>query len=78
MDIEKTLLDLKKKIENAKAERDRAEGALEESWKRVKAEFGATTLEEIEHLLDDLDAQIDKLEKEIAQDLAELKKGFAA
>ena len=74
MELEKTLLDLKKKVEHAKAEQARAEGALEEAWKRVQADFGVSSLEEIEHLLDETDAEIAKLESELQQEASELKK----
>ena len=37
MNIEQDLLALKRKIEHAKSERDRAEGALEETKKQLRA-----------------------------------------
>jgi flagellar biosynthesis chaperone FliJ len=56
---------LKKKIEQAKTNRDRAEGAkskIEEQWKK---EFNISTIEEAEQLIKDLEKDIEKDENKL-------------
>lgn len=73
MSIEQRLLNLKEKIETAKSEKSRAEGALAQLMARLKEEFSVNTEEEGEALLQKLqeqakdlaekvDAQVDKME----------------
>lgn len=60
---------IKRKIEQAKTNRDRAEGAktkIEESWKR---EFDITTLEEAE-------SEVEEMENEITKDKSKLEKYY--
>lgn len=76
MNIEQDLLALKRKIEHAKSERDRAEGALEETKKQLRAEFGFTSLAEIDAELARLDLAIQKNEAELAKQVHALKEKY--
>ena len=50
-------LDLKKRVESAQQETDKAEGALGEVMKQLKTEFGCTTLKEGKRKLKQLEIQ---------------------
>lgn len=51
--------ELKKKIENAKTRKAKAEGALEQAMTRLKDEFGCSTVEAAEEKLKQLQTEID-------------------
>ncbi len=55
---------LKRKAEQMRQERDRAQGRLEEAQKRLKAEFKIDTVEEAEKLLKKLSGQEDEAREE--------------
>lgn len=50
---------LKKKIEDAKTRKAKAEGALEQAMTRLKDEFGCSTIDEAEEKLKQLQTEID-------------------
>jgi len=76
MSIEQDLLALKKKIEQAKTDHARAEGALEETKKRLKDEFGFSTLEEIDAEIKRIDAEIQRAEGELQEKVRDLKEKY--
>lgn len=76
MSIEQDLLALKQKIEKAKSDRDRAEGALEETQKQLKQEFGFTSLEEIDAEITRLDAEIGRAEAGLQEKMRALQEKY--
>ena len=64
----------KEKIEESKAKRARAEGALEQAMERLKKEFGCSTVEEAESKIEALNAELDKDEAELAALLDKIEK----
>jgi len=60
----KKYMGLKKKVERAQQEADKAEGALEQVMKQLKKEFGCSTLEEAKKKLKVLEKQKQKAEKD--------------
>lgn len=64
---------LKNKIETAKAEKARAEGALEQIKKTWKDEFGCSTIEEIEAKIKETQDQISSLETKYNSLISELE-----
>jgi len=67
MNIEQDLLNLKKKIDDNKRAMAQAEGKLEGYMARLEKEFGFSTVEEA-------DAALTKLQKEIDRDGAKITK----
>lgn len=70
---EKTLLQLKKKVENARDEKSRAEGALQQLQARLKDEFGVKNEEEAEKLLDKMKGELEKVRKDLDKVVTELE-----
>lgn len=66
------LQELKRKVEGLQREHDRAAGARDQLMKRLKAEFGCSTLEEAEALLERLQVE----EREAARKYTARKKKF--
>jgi DNA repair exonuclease SbcCD ATPase subunit len=54
---------LKDKVERAKRELAKAEGALEEVMGQLKSTYGCTTIEEAEKIYEELEEKTIKLEK---------------
>jgi predicted RNase H-like nuclease (RuvC/YqgF family) len=65
---------LKEKIEESKARRSRAEGALEQAMERLKKEFGCSTIEEAEAKIETLNAELDNDEAELSALLDKIEK----
>lgn len=76
MSIEQDLLSLKRKIEQAKSDQARAEGALEETQKRLKTEFGFATLAEVDAELVRLDEEIQRAEADLAEQVRVMKETY--
>lgn len=57
------LAELKDKIDTAKSDRDKAQGAIEEIEKNWKEEFDCKTAEEVETLIKTYNTQIESLTK---------------
>ena len=76
MSIEQDLLALKRKIDQAKSDQARAEGALEETQARLKEEFGFTSLEQVDAELARLDDEIQRAEADLQQQVRELKEAY--
>ncbi len=75
--IREDLNNLGKEIEQAKTNISQLEGRREEIINRCYEEFGVSSEEKIKILLDTLGKELNKLEKEIQTDYAELKKVFS-
>jgi len=74
--VKKILDDLnqiKKKIEEAKREKAKYEGRLDELMKRLKEEFGIKSVQQARKKLTILEKKVDSLEEEIESRLQELK-----
>lgn len=71
------LTNLKKKVGRLQRERDRAEGALSETMKRIKEEFECSTLEEAETLLKKLKRKEDKAKNKFEEALAKFKEEWS-
>lgn len=57
-------LRMKEKIESLQREADKAEGAAEQSLKRLQKDFGCKSLEEAKRLIEEREEEQRKLEKE--------------
>ena len=64
---------LKKKIEESKQKRAKAEGAIEQGMMRLEKEFGCKTLDEAEKKLETLDAEIRSDEKRLEVMMKEIE-----
>lgn len=70
------LLQLKRRIEQAKTDSSRAAGAEEQLLKRLKEEFGCDSIEAAKQRLDELDQDVVTQEQEFLASLAEFKERF--
>ena len=64
---------LKKKIEESKQKRAKAEGAIEQAMIRLDKEFGCKSLDEAEKKLETLDAEIASDEKKLEKMMEEIE-----
>lgn len=64
---------LKKKIEESKQKRAKAEGAIEQAMIRLEKEFGCKSLDEAEKKLETLDAEIVSDEKKLEKMMEEIE-----
>ena len=64
---------LKKKIEESKQKRAKAEGAIEQAMIRLDKEFGCKSLDEAEKKLGTLDAEIRSDEKRLESMMKEIE-----
>ncbi|HUW45948.1 MAG TPA: hypothetical protein VMW50_09165 [Dehalococcoidia bacterium] len=71
MSIMTDLEAIKRKSENMRQERDRAQGRLEEAQKRLKAEFAVDSIEEAQKLLKKLTKKEDAAREEFELALKE-------
>lgn len=67
------LQDLKKKIETAKAEKSRAEGALEQIQKTWQQDFACESVEDIKAKISDVEKVIKEYEEKFNSYIAEIK-----
>jgi deoxyribodipyrimidine photolyase len=73
-DAVQELLELQKKLEEAKNEKARMEGELKSLLKRLVEDFGSDKVLEVEKKLSAMRQQAEKLRKQITEGLAVLKK----
>ena len=64
---------LKRKIEESKQKRAKAEGAIEQAMIRLEKEFGCKSLDEAEKKLEVLDAEIRSDEKKLEKMMEEIE-----
>lgn len=64
MSVLKKYMKLKRRVEQAQQKADKADGALEQVMKRLKTEFGVSTLSEAEKKLTVTKKQAEKLQIE--------------
>lgn len=64
---------LKKKIEESKQKRAKAEGAIEQAMIRLEKEFGCKSLDEAEKKIEVLDAEIRSDEKKLEKMMEEIE-----
>lgn len=64
---------LKRKIEESKQKRAKAEGAIEQAMIRLEKEFGCKSLDEAEKKLETLDAEIRSDEKRLESMMKEIE-----
>lgn len=76
MAIEQELLTMKRNIDRAKSDKDKAEGALEETLANLEKEFGFSAEAEIDAELKRLDEEIQKSEASLQEQVRELKESF--
>lgn len=67
---------LKKAIEEAKSDKSKIEGRLEELLKSLKEQFGFNSIEEAQEGIEKLQEELTELEKEIQDKFAAIKKEF--
>ena len=75
-DLKKKLVDMKSQIDAAKTKVAQGEGALDQLQKRMLTEFGCKDLAAAEKLLDELEAEDEQLEKDIAAKIETLEKDY--
>lgn len=73
-DLEDTFRRLKKEVDNATAEAQRAKGAFDQLTKQLEGEFECNSLKEAEALLAKLEAQADKAKKEFERQLRDYER----
>jgi 50S ribosomal subunit-associated GTPase HflX len=73
---EKTLLQLKNKVDRAKEEKSRAEGALQQLRARLKEEFSVSTEEEAEDLLQQMRDELATVNKELEKVVADMEERY--
>lgn len=73
MNATERLLELRAKIDKAAAERQRAQGALDEAMRTLKTRFKCKTVPEAEKRLKEMDAEIEKKSKLLDEGIAELE-----
>jgi hypothetical protein len=73
MSVEQRLLNLKDKIETAKSDKARAEGALAQLQARLAEEFNVNDVDAAEDLLEKLRAETAELEKKIEASVIEME-----
>lgn len=76
-EIQQEVAKLGNEIETAKQEVSQLKGRKEEILKRLKEEFGVSSLEEAETLLDKEVVKLEELETKIKADFEELKGLFS-
>ena len=64
---------IKKRIEESKQKRAKAEGAIEQAMIRLEKEFGCKSLDEAEKKLEVLDAEIRSDEKKLEKMMEEIE-----
>ena len=72
-DTETKLLRLKHKIDEAKTEKAQLEGKLETLMSQLEKDFGCATVEDAQDRLEDMNAEIKELTKEIEEGVANLQ-----
>ena len=73
---EQELLDLKKKIEQAKQEKSKEEGRLESLMERLKKEHGVDNLLQATKKVESLDGEIKTLEEDFEKEYQNLKGNY--
>lgn len=71
---EETYRRLKKQVDTAKTESERAKGALSQLMSQLKTEFGCETLKEAKVLLEEIEVKKNKTQKKFQEALAEYEK----
>ena len=66
----------KRKIEELKRQKDRADGAYDLLVQRLKEDFGCVNLQDAEDELDQLDSQIERLESQLTKALGKFEKKY--
>lgn len=74
--IEQRLAKIKSDIDLAKTQKDQAEGSLKTIMETLKKDHGVSSIEEAEKLLATLEEEIEELEKNIEEGLAELEGAY--
>lgn len=69
----KDYLKLKKQVEQAKAQADKAEGALEQLFKTLKKDYGVNNLEGAKKKQKTLEKELNKLQKQFDNAYEEFK-----
>ena len=75
-DIGKRLLQIKKQIDDSKIEKAQIEGAIDQNLKRLKDEFGVSTLERAKKKLDKLAEEEKELQKKLDKAVDKLEESY--
>ena len=70
----KDLLALKERVESLRREADKAAGALEQSMRRLKEEFGCGSIKEAEKLLKELKAEEEESKDQFDREFEKFEK----
>lgn len=65
--------EIKKKVETLKSSSERAQGALEQTMRKIKEEFEVETLEEAEKLLEKMHSEVDTMKVDFEKKLKEFE-----
>jgi len=63
-DVVEEYRNAKKRVQELNAERDRAQGAIDQQMKTLQADFGVSSIEDAEKLLKDLERQESEVKEE--------------
>lgn len=75
MNVAEELCDLKRALETAKENRDRAQGKLEVLHKQLE-EYGFTSIEELQNAISELKSSYEKKKVEIQEKIDEFKRKY--
>lgn len=75
-DVAKRLLGIKKQIDEAKIEKAQIEGALDQNMKRLKEEFGVSTLKKAKEKLETLKGEQEKLQTKLDKQMKKLEDDY--
>lgn len=75
MNVAEELCDLKRALETAKENRDRAQGKLEVLHKQLE-EYGFTSIEELQNAISELKLSYEKKKVEIQEKIDEFKRKY--
>jgi tetrahydromethanopterin S-methyltransferase subunit G len=72
--IEQELLDLKKKVDNARSEEERHAGQQTQILRQLKDDYDCDSVEEAEKKLNRLKKQVENLDEELEEGVKQLRK----
>ena len=74
---EQDLLKLKQQIDNAKSERAKQEGVLENQMEQLKTTFKCKSVKEAKRLLNEMETELEDISQRIKQGLAEIEENYS-
>lgn len=72
----KQLLDMRRKVDDAKAKVQRLEGQVDSARSRMKQEFGVDNLDAAQKLLGEMDGKLSEMEKRFNEGVTQLSGAY--